>query len=273
MRWTGAEDEVDERTVGGSIERPIQSVEQAGTDGSGADGASARAPARDADSPLADPRALTILSTEHWSLLSARSLVYNEAFARAGMFLTFLSATLVALGLVAASMTFTRSFLLVTAVVLGVDLFLGVATMGRVATATNEDVRFLLGMNRIRHAYHEMVPGLERYFISGHHDDIRGVFEVYGESEEIGSGRGILHGFTTVVGMIGVICATIAGVLAGVLLVLLDAPGEVAGLGALATFVLGIALAVWAMTRQIVGFARSMRPIFPTPPDARDRRG
>ena len=50
---------------------------------------------------LADPRALTILNTEHWSLMSARGLVYNEAFARAGMFLAFLSATLVAMGLVA----------------------------------------------------------------------------------------------------------------------------------------------------------------------------
>ena len=41
--------------------------------------------------PVDDPRALTILTTEHWSLLSARSLVYNEAFSRAGMFLSFLA--------------------------------------------------------------------------------------------------------------------------------------------------------------------------------------
>ena len=50
----------------------------------------------DFDSVMSDPRTLQILSTEHWSLLAARSLVYNEAFARAGMFLSFLSATLVA---------------------------------------------------------------------------------------------------------------------------------------------------------------------------------
>ena len=48
---------------------------------------------------LADPRALQILSTEHWSLLTARSLVYNEFFARGSMFLTLLSASLLALGL------------------------------------------------------------------------------------------------------------------------------------------------------------------------------
>ena len=49
-------------------------------------------------SGLDDPRALQILSTEHWSLLSGRSLAYNEAFSRAGMFLTFLSATLIVVG-------------------------------------------------------------------------------------------------------------------------------------------------------------------------------
>ena len=47
-----------------------------------------------------DPRALQILSTEHWSLLTARSLVYNEFFTRGSMFLTLLSASLLALGFV-----------------------------------------------------------------------------------------------------------------------------------------------------------------------------
>ena len=36
---------------------------------------------------LDDPRAVQILTTEHWSLLASRSLAYNEAFARGGMFL------------------------------------------------------------------------------------------------------------------------------------------------------------------------------------------
>jgi hypothetical protein len=39
---------------------------------------------------LDDPRALQILTTEHWSLLTARSLANNEAFTRGGMFLSFL---------------------------------------------------------------------------------------------------------------------------------------------------------------------------------------
>ena len=48
---------------------------------------------------LTDQRVVQILSTEHWSLLASRSLAYNEAFTRGGMFLTFLSASIVALAL------------------------------------------------------------------------------------------------------------------------------------------------------------------------------
>src|SRR6476620_669720 len=55
---------------------------------------------------LPDPRVITILSTEHWSLLSARGLAYNEAFVRGGMFLTFLSMSFVALALLAQAMAY-----------------------------------------------------------------------------------------------------------------------------------------------------------------------
>jgi hypothetical protein len=44
---------------------------------------------------------LQILATEHWSLLATRSLVYNEVFSRAGIYLTVLSASVVSLALVA----------------------------------------------------------------------------------------------------------------------------------------------------------------------------
>lgn len=44
---------------------------------------------------------MQILATEHWSLLATRSMVWNEMFTRAGMFLTTLSASIVALALVA----------------------------------------------------------------------------------------------------------------------------------------------------------------------------
>jgi hypothetical protein len=121
------------------------------------------------------PGALQILSTEHWSLLTARSLVYNETFARGGMFLAMLSASLLVLGLIATATGFSEAFLMVAALVLGLDLFVGFATLGRIAAASNEDLRYLQGMNRLRHAYHEIVPGLEPYFITSKYDDFDSV--------------------------------------------------------------------------------------------------
>jgi hypothetical protein len=136
------------------------------------------------------------------------------------MFLSFLAATLVALGLMSGAMGFSREFLGISALVLGLDLFIGLATMGRVSTATSEDIRFLQGMNRLRHAYHETVPGLESYFITGHYDDVRGIFAGYGADVQLLSRRSIVHGFTTVVGMLGVINAALSVVLLSTLAIL-----------------------------------------------------
>src|ERR687892_752494 len=77
---------------------------------------------------LDDPRALQILSTEHWSLLSARSLSYNEAFTRGGMFLTFLSMSFVALALLAQGMSFGNQFLSIAAGVLAFDFIIRITT-------------------------------------------------------------------------------------------------------------------------------------------------
>src|SRR5688500_17407242 len=129
---------------------------------------------------LDDPRAITILTTEHWSLLSARALAYNEAFVRGGMFLTFLSMSFVALALLAQAMSFGDSFLTVAAVVLAFDLVIGLATYARISGANVDDLRAVHGMARIRHAYTEIAPVVAPYFTTATHDDIESVLTIYG---------------------------------------------------------------------------------------------
>lgn len=221
------------------------------------------APAEGDRSGIADPRALQIISTEHWSLLTARSLVYNETFARGGMFLAVLSATLVALGLISTG-GFNDAFLVVATVVLALDLFIGLATLGRINAASDEDLRYLQGMNRLRHAYFEMVPGLEKYFITSGYDDFESIAMHYGPVTT-SPVRQLLHGFTTMPGMISTICAALMGVLVAVLTLLLTHDGSLAAiLGIVSTglcFVVMTALAV----RMVLGFLRSFVPIFPRP--------
>ena len=94
---------------------------------------------------LDDPRVVQILSTEHWSLLSSRSLAYNEAFTRGGMFLTFLSMSFVALALLAQAMSFGDMFLTVAAIALTFDFVVGLTTYGRIIGANRDQVSGWIG--------------------------------------------------------------------------------------------------------------------------------
>ena len=82
---------------------------------------------------------LQVLANEHWGLLATRSLVWNESFTRAGMFLTTLTGSIVALALVAQATAFGEDFSLFALVVLAVVLFIGLATYSRLGAAIRED--------------------------------------------------------------------------------------------------------------------------------------
>lgn len=217
--------------------------------------------------PLADPRALQILSTEHWSLLATRSLAYNEAFSRAGMFLTFLSASLIVIGFLIGSQGLTSALVPVIAVLLLADLYIGTATVGRLLGASAEELQCVRGMNRIRHAYREMVPGLEPYFVSGFHDDARGVLATYGYGDRPGILRNILHGLTTTIGMVATIDAMILGVLGALIAIGLGAGLEVAVLLALVGFLVGFAAFAIVGMRTATGQQARPASHFPTPGD------
>lgn len=218
---------------------------------------------------LDDPRLITLLTTEHWSLLSARSLAYNEAFVRAGMFLTFLSMSFVALALLAQAMSFGRDFLQVSALVLAFDLVIGMATFGRINGANYDDLRAVHGMARIRHAYTQIAPIVTPYFTTPTHDDIDAVTTVYGPISDRLPGQ-IVYGLTTSAGMIGLIVSMVAGVFAAVVAMLVGMAGGasiwigVAG-GALFMAAL-VAYGAWSVQRvQATVTAR-----FPTPSPATD---
>src|SRR6059036_2306505 len=88
---------------------------------------------------------LQILSTEHWSLLASRSLAWNESFSRAGMFLTTLTGSIVALALVAQATQFGEGFTLFAVVILPTVLLIGVATFMRLGTANYHEAMCVVG--------------------------------------------------------------------------------------------------------------------------------
>ena len=232
---------------------------------SSASGAQAQL-ATDPVASLRDPRALQILTAEHGSLLSARSLAYNEAFTRGAMFLAFLSMSFVALALVAQALPVNRDFLLVAAVVLAFDLVVGLTTYGRIVAVSVEDYRAVQGMTRIRHAYVEIAPVVLPYFTASVHDDLPGVMVSYGNPPMSGPGA-VVYQLTTSGAMIGLIVSMIGGVLALVVTLILGASVPVAfGVAAVAAFGVFVALAAM-MIRFYTRLQADLQVLFPTPRD------
>ena len=213
---------------------------------------------------LEDPRAISILSTEHWSLLTSRSLAYNEAFTRGGMFLSFLSMSFVALALFSSAMSFGDEFLTVAAVVLAFDLLIGLVTYGRIIGANEDDMRAVHGMARIRHAYTEIAPLVAPYFTSPTHDDPAGIGLAYGNQET--SFPGVLwYGLTTSGGMIGLILSLVGGVEAAVLALLFGIEGGAALLVGIGGAIVVFGLLVGFSVGRVPAAQRQLPVMFPTP--------
>ncbi len=201
-----------------------------------------------------------ILATEHWSLLATRGMTWSEIFSRTATFLTVLSATVIALSLVAQGTRFGAGFQVFAVLVLPVALMIGVATYLRLVEADLEDAWLVLGMNRLRHAYLELAPDLEVYFITSRHDDESGLLRTYAFRDTVGISH-LLAGSPVIVGLVNVVLsgvlAAIVALSAGLAVWLQLAIGVAAGLAtALALGVLG--------HRRIVHMRDHYHPRFPT---------
>jgi hypothetical protein len=245
------------------------------TDHSGTAGPSTRAPdhAHDPAGVPADPagnhpfgpHAPAILATEHWSLLSARSLIWSEAFNRATVFLTVLSASIIALALLADATGFGPQTTTLALMLLPGVLLLGVATHVRLVRINTEEYQLVLAMNRLRHAYLRIEPGLEPYFSTGHHDDEQGVMATY-LVDHPSRASWWVHFLITTPTIVATVVAALAVAMVVLVLQAAGAPRAVVVAGGVVAF-----LAVWGglfvLQQHSMGPIRGKTPRFPTPPD------
>jgi hypothetical protein len=200
-----------------------------------------------------------ILATEHWSLLATRQLAWTEAFTRAGLFLTVLSAAVVALALVAQT---GRDFTLFALVLLPVVLLLGLATFVRLAQINGEDAWLLVGMNRLRRGYLDIAPDLEPYFVTSGRDDRAGLQATRGLDTMARDPMPLQVMVSTPV-IIGVLDAVLFGVIGGIVAGAAGlSTGAAVGVGVLAGVLLTGLLAFFP-ARQLAGW-KTYRPRFPS---------
>ena len=219
------------------------------------------------NSPAPAAAQLQILATEHWSLLATRSMTYTESFSRIGMFFTVLTGAIISLALLAQVEHFNQTFVGIALLILSVVFFVGLATLGRLAALNKEDARWVAGMNRLRHAYLDLHPELERYFITDSHDDMKGVLTTMGLMASAPGSRTIAdlaHGFTTLPAMLAIIIAVVGGVLGALVAGMLGASEWIAIAMGVVVAVVTIAIASFLAQRSFFRFVRTLETRFPS---------
>ena len=216
-----------------------------------------------------DPSAaarLQILATEHWSLLATRALTYNESLNRVTIFLAILSGTVITLALVAQVSRFGLAFIAIAIPLLSLVVFTGISTIGRLMQLNADDFRWVIGMNRLRHAYLELHPELEPYFMASRYDDLRGALQTLGfpaaRGRRVGS---VLHALQNLPGMLSVIVAAVAGAIGALAALAFGLPSPWVVLTAGTAFVVAIVLLTRWGRRGLRRPDPSLAPRFPSP--------
>ena len=208
-----------------------------------------------------NPPHAQFLATEHWSLLATRSMTWTEIFSRTGTYLTVLSAAVIALSLVANTTGgFGQGFRTFALLVLPVVLLVGVGTYFRLVEADIEDAWLVIGMNRLRHAYLELAPELEPYFVASHHDDAPGMLQTYSFRSRVGP----THWLSGSPVLVAIIDAVVTGVLIAVVC-------QAVGAGVVLRTIAGVLAALAAVVvlgamgyRKVHQVRRDYRPRFPS---------
>src|SRR6266571_4653460 len=167
-----------------------------------------------------------LLATEHWSLLATRSMVTSEMLTRMATLLALVSSSIVGLALIGQVTRFDWRFVTFALILDGMLFVVGTLTQMRVGNASIEDLAHVIGMNRLRAAYVELDPAIERYLVTSPHDDDAGLRQTY--NPLIGPNARV-QPLASSGAFIAFVNAGLTGAFAGLATVALHAPGPVVG--------------------------------------------
>lgn len=140
---------------------------------------------------------------------STRAATITESLGRSTIYLGSLSASLVALALIAQGDSID-DFRLAALAILPALVFLGTATFVRILETGIEDAICAQAINRIRHYYLELAGEHRRYFLLGGHDDMEGTLA------NMGIVASPWRPFFSVASVVAVINSMVAGALVGI---------------------------------------------------------
>ena len=204
------------------------------------------------------PQLVTILTTEHYTLQTGRSMTTAETNGRSSLFVGAVSSGLIALTFVGQIAHLGTAFFVFSLVVIPTLWLMGLITFERIMQAATIDGNYARGINRIRHLYLEYAPQMQPYFILSTHDDQEGLL-----------GAEVMHVswwqvFLNTAGMIAVINSVLAASFVGLLLAAFTLPLWVSTSAGVVTFLLSTALLQSYQWRQWMRQAGKMPVLFPS---------
>jgi hypothetical protein len=206
-----------------------------------------------------DPQTvLQFLTTEHFTLQTARGSASAEISSRLQLYLGTLSSTIVAIALVAQLSDVGSVFVVFTLVLLPVVYYLGVVTNERLLQIEAEWRVYGQGMSRIRHYYLEVAPEMAPYFVLPATDDPWAGLQAVAIR-----GQSWRHGLITAPAVVVVINSVLAGVFAAVLANVAVSGLLLPGLCAAAGFALSLVVQAVHLNRVFQRDLRIIEVAFP----------
>ena len=184
---------------------------------------------------------VTFLTTEHFTLQTARSAAVAETNGRLQLYLGVLSSSILALALIAQVAPFTRAFFVVALILFLVVFFLGLGTIGRLGQTWLEWFHAGQGMSRIRRYFVEMAPEADRYLIMPTHDDPWSTLRGAGIEQAAPS---VIQGFLTAFAIIAIVNAVVAGTIGALIGAILGESLTVAAVAGASTFLVTAILTI-----------------------------
>jgi hypothetical protein len=123
-------------------------------------------------------------------------------------------------------------------------------------------------MNRLRAAYLELDPAIERYLVTSAHDDDRGIRQTYRPLMDPNPTQPLASSGAFIV----LVNSGLSGVLAGLVAVALGAPGRLVGVVAAAGGLAFLGISFTLVMRQFRRMQRRYVALFPTPDSSRSTR-
>jgi hypothetical protein len=213
---------------------------------------------------------LQALTTEHFTLQTARSATIADSNGRSALYLATVSSAVVALAFIGQLAHTGQAFFLFALALLPALVLLGVLTYLRLVQTAVEDLFYARAINRIRRHYVDLDPDAGHWFVLCGYDDPAGVMAAMGLAAP-GEGHSHWHLLSHVATMVAVVTSIIAGVGVALAATAVDGGRVPVAASALLGVVVTVACAAafgWHQLRRWRAAEASVPSLFPSQPAA-----